>query len=393
MTEWPARCTRVVFLAPRLPEMSGGATYVENMSRGLAALGVRVEHVSLRPGDAPANFPTYVVDPHDFARSGSALRGRRGVRAGLTAVPLIARKRLDRWWRRRKLRAKLRGCGSETLLVFTHVLAKQVVDESGWRPAGNNRPLMVGQHHSQFEAIDIEEWLRPAMLQHYRDLDALTALTEQDAEQFSHLLPAPCVGIGNPLNPVTSTRSAEQKEPLAVALARYSGEKQLDLMIRSFAAATSRSGLGHWRLEIYGEGALGEALQREIDLLGVGDRIRLAGRTDDVPSVLGRASVNLLTSSYEGFGMSILEAAAQEVPSIAFDVSPGVRDLIGEEGGYLVPAGDEQAFTQTLGSALADPEALATRGRAARLGTQRFSVDAVLERWAELLSECYRRRR
>lgn len=390
MNNWPARCTRVVFVAPRVPEMSGGATYVENMSDALRTRGIEIEHISLRSGTASSRFPVFVVDPDDLARAGSALRSQPGALRKALAVPLVLRKQAARWNLRRSLRQKLRTWGDETLIVFTHVLAKRAVDESGWRPRSGNRPLLVGQHHSQFESIDIESWLRPAMMEHYGDLDALTALTREDADKFAGLLSVPCHGIGNPVATAGAhVTVAQAREPVAVALARFSAEKQLDVMIRCFVAATEAPELRHWRLEIHGEGEQRELLTKCINDLAAQHRVRLMGRTDDVPTVMGRASVNLLTSAYEGFGMTILEAAVAGVPSIAFDVSPGVRELIGDQNGLLVRAGDEAAFADTLRMALSDPHALEEKGQAARLASSRYSSEAVLSQWSTVVGECY----
>ena len=55
-----------------------------------------------------------------------------------------------------------------------------------------------------------------------------------------------------------------------------------------------------------------------------------------------------MTSWMESLPMSILEAAAMGVPTIAFDCSPGVRSLIGTERGWLVPPGDEAAYARGL---------------------------------------------
>lgn len=397
MSEWPARCARVVFVAPRLPELSGGATYVENMSLALSEIGIEVVHVSLRPGTGTSSgFPTFVVDPQDLRRAGAAFRvqgGQSGLLTRLASISVVLRRRRYRRRQRRLLLNLLRTWGEETLMVFTHVVTKQALDDAGWRPPVADRPILVGQHHSQFEAIDIESWLRPAMLQHYQDLDAMTALTVADSQKFAGLLPVPCVGIGNPVAPPTALRAARlPREPLAVALARLSGEKQLDVMIRCFVAAQSTQGLAHWRLEIYGEGDRQEDLERLVAQLGADQSIRFMGRTDDVPAVLARASVNLLTSSYEGFPMSILEAAVAGVPTIAFDVSPGVRELVGEREGHLVPAGDEEAYAATLRQALQSPLDLAERGESARRCSQRYSSENILGQWADLVADCYRRR-
>lgn len=388
---WPERCTRVVFFGPRLPEISGGSTYVMNMSAELVERGVEVEHVSLAPGTVAPRFPTFVVNPRPALHAGPSFRtrGRRGGRMrGLGAAVFKA---ADRRWQAWRLRRRFSGYGPETLIVLTHVRVKQTLDASGWvRPTDG--PLLVGQHHSQFETIDLyaDAWMRPAMVAHFGDLDVFTALTQSDARRFAEILPVPCVAIGNPAPPAPPSETP--RERLAVALARYSLEKDLDIMIRCFAEATDVAGLDGWRLELWGEGPTREALQDQIDRLEVGERIRLMGRADDVHEVLSRARVNLLTSSTEGFGMAVLEAATAGVPSIVFDCSPGLRELVELTHGHLVPDQDTAAYVQCLIASLGDADDLARRGALARHGATRFAPGPIVDVWADLVTEAYARR-
>lgn len=389
---WPEQLTRVVFLAPRTPETSGGARVVHTLSVALEAGGVLVEHVSLRTGSGPPTFPTYVVDSRSDWHRRPSFRTTRGWRARSRGLVEVVAKRVHRSIDRVRLRRLLERYGPETVLVFTHVAAKVAVDESGYR-RGDDGPVLVGQHHSQFESIDLEAWLRGAITRHFQDLDLFLALTEDDARKFRDILGPPCHTVPNPVPP--STVEPRARRPVAVSVGRLSPEKGLEVMIRCFAAATDGPGLEQWRLDIYGEGDQRERLQTTIQSLGDLDarRVRLAGHCDDVDEVLADASVLLMTSWMEGLPMSILEAAMLGVPTIAFDCSPGVRGLIGVDRGVLVPPEDEAAYTRALTSALRDRDALARMGVAAHRHARSFAPEAVLESWAALLAEALAPRR
>ncbi len=380
---WPQEIKRVVFAAVRVPEMSGGSTYVETMSEALAAEGVDVRHVSLLPGTRPERFPTTVVYRRERLHAGPVLRGGGSPLRRLWAVPLVVFKRIDRRRSLRRYRRAIESLGSDSVVIFTHVKTKAVLRESGYRrrPGG---PVLIGQHHSTFASLDHETWLREAIPAEYDDLDVFTALTDRDAEDFQRLLAVPCFGIGNPLP--AGIQPGDDRPPVAVAFARFSAEKQLDVMIRAFAQATSTPALDHWRLHIYGDGDLRDELQGCIDALDAGERVRLMGRTNDVAGVLRHASLNLLTSLYEGFPMTILEAAAAAVPTVVFDCSPGVRLLAVPGGGYLVPAQDEAAFVGVLRGAMQDPAGRAARGAQALAMSQRYSGPAIVDQLGTIIS-------
>lgn len=387
--EWPHECVRMVLVAPRYPDLTGGSRVIANLSAALRTRGVLVEVISLTPGDGPAPESVTVISTRPHWHRGPAFRTAGSVRHRVLAAGMVLAKRVDLRMQRRRLRKALSRFGQDTAVVFTHVSTKIAADGAGWRP-DDHGPILVGQHHSQFDSIDHEPWLRGAIEAHFGDLDAFTALTVEDASRFGELLSVSCFAVANPISPPPFKQVARQA--LAVTLARLSGEKQLDIMIRCFARATSTEELAHWRLEIYGEGDQRERLAACIAESAAGDRIRLAGVSGDVFEILRLSSLHLSTSFIEGFGMSILEAATMAVPSVAFDCSPGVRQLVGQERGWLVPDQDEAAFTQTLGEVLRQPEAIRIRGERARRDSSRYLAPTIIAEWAEVLGHAYRAR-
>lgn len=383
----PAGLRRIEFLAPRIPEMSGGSTAIENLANVFQAEGVEVGFISIWPGTRSTRIPVRTVFVHERLHRAAGRRHRS--RTGrLRNLPLSPLRRADRWHALRGLRQHVESVGPDTALVITHVMAAAILDESGWKPQANG-PLLIGQHHSQFESLNEEPHLAGQMSQHFQSLDAFTALTAPDAQKFESLIPAPCFGIGNPISKATLRSRHDRHE--AIALARFSGEKQLDLMVRLFAEAT-RDGLSSdWTLSIYGSGPEEERVRTAIRASGAGNRIRLRGRTDDARAVLADASVNLLTSRYEGFGMTILEAATVGVPTVAFDCSPGVHDLVAD-GGILVAPGDEDGYVRSLRDLLSQPERIKALGAAALDAADRFSPEATVAKWGTVLEYCKRHR-
>lgn len=382
---WPRSIRRVVFYTPRTPEMSGGSVAIENLARALARRGIAVEVVSQFPGTRAIDAPVRVVLSHPQWHSGPVLRkGSRSARDMAAALPALVAKRRELGIGRRRLRRLMESYGPETAVVFTHVKTKQFLDATGYIPQPDG-PLLIGQHHSQFESLEDETWLRDALPAHFRDVDAFTTLTDEDARRFAALLPVPCFGVGNPL-PAGWDAPAAARGKTAVALARFTHEKQLDLMVRAFAAAISEPDLADWRLEIYGSGEEEYRIRAAIAATGATDRVHLMGPTDHPERVYPQAMLNLSSSSYEGFGLTILEAAVCGTPSLAFDCSPGVRGLIAPDTGFLVRPLTEEAYAHALREALSDPDRLERMGRAARHQAQRFSPDRIVERWGTILS-------
>jgi glycosyltransferase involved in cell wall biosynthesis len=117
--------------------------------------------------------------------------------------------------------------------------------------------------------------------------------------------------------------------------------------------------------------------------------VELLGRVADVPALLARADVMVMTSVPEGEGMPgvLIEGGLAGVPVVTTDV-PGAADVIVDgETGFVVPVDDFAALLDACGSLIRDPALRARLGAAARVRCEReFSLDASTEKWRELLA-------
>lgn len=367
------------------PVAAGGSTYIENFGAALNEAGVPTEVLSIYPGTQQTSLLHRVV----FKRKGlqaSPVIGDDAVVSNLRLLPIVAFKRIDRFVSLRRTRRYLSTFGPESLIIFTHVKALIALKESGYSPA-LSQALLIGQHHSPYISLRDEQWLLQALPEHFSDLKAFTALSVPDAMEFESLIGIPSYGLPNPSRPPTQLSDAPllKRSKRVVALARYSKEKRLDLMIEAFATAMQRHALHDWRLEIYGEGPEASRLEKVIRLKGAEGFVSLEGRHDNVDSILADSQLNVLSSDYEGFGLSILEAGTQGVPSVSFASSPGVSELVKSLGGRLVPPGDVQALSEEIAMVLRNSPLRAQLGKAASIGSSEYSGPQLVERWGHLL--------
>lgn len=380
---WPSWCKRVTIVAPRYPEVSGGSRFVENFSRALAEIGVVVRIFSLYPGRGPSDWPTTTV----FAREGlhrrPAFRTPEGRRSPVRALLSLGFKRFDRIRVRRRMVRALNEHAANDIVIFTDVTAKRALDDLG--VSSRVVAPQVGQHHSSFQNLEIDSGVASAVKRGFRSVDAFTALSRDDAERFGRLLGVPSFAVPNMISP-----REPAIEPLprgsstsVIALGRLSSEKQFEMLIPAFLLATNTHELRTWTLDIYGDGDQREYLDALVQEHGAQDRIRLRGVTHDVPGVLREASLHVVSSRYEGFGLSVLEAAQSGVPTIAFDCSPGLHDLMVSVHGVLVaPAEGVEGLAKGIRDLIEDPASLRERGIRAREGIAPYEPESVLRKWA-----------
>ncbi len=189
-------------------------------------------------------------------------------------------------------------------------------------------------------------------------------------------------------HPVSRPASAEPvvRDPnLVVMLARLDQQKQVDAAVRAFRDVVRKRPAA--RLEIYGRGPEEKNLRRLISELGLEKSVRLMGYTTDPAAVYRKASACLLTSSYEGFGLVVLEAMAYGCPVVSFDLNYGPSDMITDgETGFLVPVGSTGGLAARTVELLSNPDLRDRMSTAGLAAVERFSPETFLARWSSLFT-------
>lgn len=169
--------------------------------------------------------------------------------------------------------------------------------------------------------------------------------------------------------------------PVLAVVGLISHRKGQDLAVRAFAEL--RRNRPDAVLAVIGGGELPTGLPME--------GVRLLGHREDVAQLLPHASLMLLPSRAEPFGLAAIEAMACGVPVVAFAVG-GLAEVIAGGAGVAVSPGDVRAMAAAAGALLADEagrRAQAEAGRAAahaRYGAEAH-VAALVGHYARVLAQ------
>lgn len=171
---------------------------------------------------------------------------------------------------------------------------------------------------------------------------------------------------------------------VGVFVGRLEAEKDLDLMLRGWAAAFR--GNAAVALVLVGAGSLKDQLAQQAKDLGIADQIVFVGASKVVERFLSLADVGLLTSRAEGLSNTLLEYMASGLPVIGSQVSGTEDFVVTGKTGWLFPAGDVAQFTTCLQSAAAlEGAQLANLGQnARRLVMNDASIPAVVGRLVDI---------
>lgn len=156
--------------------------------------------------------------------------------------------------------------------------------------------------------------------------------------------------------------------PVVLGVGRLSAQKRFDCLIRAIARIREKSPI---RLIVVGEGPRHDDLRELVRNVGLVEDVRFVGFDDNPYAYMRDASVFVLSSDFEGFGMVVLEALACGCPVVSTDCPSGPAEIL-EDGrwGSLVPVGDVESLAAAI-------EEAASRGRTeekSRERAEQFSV-------------------
>lgn len=167
-------------------------------------------------------------------------------------------------------------------------------------------------------------------------------------------------------------------EPVLVWAGRLNPEKCVDVLLRAFAAVTTRR---RARLVVVGDGPDRGSLEELATGLGIQDGVSFTGQVPDARPYLARASVVVLCSRLEGLPTVLIEALALGRQVVSTDCATGPEEILdGGRLGRLVPVGDVVALANAIGAAIDAPLPPASPG-----DLRRYSVVSATDSYLNAL--------
>ena len=178
------------------------------------------------------------------------------------------------------------------------------------------------------------------------------------------------------------------KNKKLITIARLSEQKRIDIMIDIIEDIFKAEKYKAWSLEIYGTGPLEEKLKK---LTTNNKQIKFMGLTNNPQKELLTSSINLNTSPYEGFSLSILEANECGVPTIAFDFGESTEEeIINNKTGII--AKDNEDYKKQLQELMDNSEKLTKISKNAKQFSKNFQIESIIKEWLNLFSEVDKRK-
>lgn len=236
---------------------------------------------------------------------------------------------------------------------------------------------------------------RPYLKRKYRLLyefsDALVLLSPKFAGRYASLAGVPVDGrfhyIGCSLSydefyPVEEL--ARKKKTVVIVSRMDEKPKRLSCALKVWKLVCNDSRCADWNLNIVGGGPDLEyyrCLAARMKLKNVS----IKGRVDDVVPYYRESSLFLMTSAYEGWGLTVTESQQFGVVPVVMDSYASLTDLVTSgENGMIVPYGKVAACADAVKRLMLDERFRMEIAARAIDSSRRFSMDRTADRWLEL---------
>ncbi len=217
---------------------------------------------------------------------------------------------------------------------------------------------------------------------------AYVTLTPDDTKQFKELVKQPCLVCDIPnINAVNECEKAyDINSKKIVSIGHFLVVKGFDIAISVAKQVFEKH--PDWSWELYGDGIERDALCRLVKENKLENNFIFKGRTSDLACIYQDASMLVMTSRSEGFGLVLIEAQAYHLPTVAFDVPYGPRNIIKDNvNGYLIEPFDVDTMASKICELIESVELRKKFSENAENDLSKYSKDNVASLWKKLLGE------
>lgn len=244
--------------------------------------------------------------------------------------------------------------------------------------------------HISWDHFCYDQFLtRQALFPGYRDIikgvSNLVVLTQTDKALYNENENIPLERIYqiSNFNPISSDYFIPKVDKRVLAMGRLEKVKGFDILLDSWKIIEDE-GLD-WNLEIVGNGSEKDALIKKCKDLKLKNVI-FEPATNTPKNKYESASIFVLSSRREGFGLVLIEAMACSCACVSFNCPNGPKEIVSDgQDGILVPLGNVEALASSLIKLMNDSNLRTSISQNAFASSKRFSADNIIKQWIELI--------
>lgn len=195
------------------------------------------------------------------------------------------------------------------------------------------------------------------------------------------------IAINNPLTfeDISTSEMLDKKKKVVLVCARMSEyHKRISIILKAWMAICKRKKVDGWILKMVG---VGPDLQRYKEFVSTNriPNVRFEGQQSSEP-YYNEASILLLTSSAEGWGLTITEGLQRGVVPVVMNSCSVFGEII-QNGynGYLTPDKDMKVFENKVLQLMSEPSILRQMQLHALESAKKFSLESTMNKWEKMI--------
>lgn len=183
-------------------------------------------------------------------------------------------------------------------------------------------------------------------------------------------------------NIIVPTPNLAQQPPRLIMVARFNEQKDQATLLKAISQIKSYD----FHLDLVGSGLSLESCKTLAASLGILDKVSFLGDRRDVPELLAKSQIFILSTHYEGLPISILEAMRAGLPIVATSVNGIPEEIEDEKTGSLVGHQDVKELTNALSKLIMSTD---IRQQMGQKGREKYLQEFTVERMVTEVQAVY----
>ncbi len=228
----------------------------------------------------------------------------------------------------------------------------------------------------------------------YDNCDALVLLSDGFCDEYAELAGIKrdskfvAIGNANSYDTFFDPDDLKSKKKEVVIVSRMDEKaKRISFALKVWQRINDSGKFDDWHLSIVGGGPDLDYYIRKSGKMGL-KNITFEGRVPDVTKYYRDASIFMLTSSYEGWALTVTESQQFGVVPVALDSYASLHTLIeNHKDGVIVENDDLDGFANEVIWLMTNEIAREKIARNAIASARRFTIDKIADQWFELFDK------
>lgn len=216
-------------------------------------------------------------------------------------------------------------------------------------------------------------------------------LTDKSLDDYRKIFKTPrkkLIRIYNWIDDDALKKAAEYKTESnnIITVGRISPEKGFDMLVE--VAKELRELNDNWQWDIYGYGEDFNKIQAKIKEYDLASNVFMKGNSNCIYDLYKEYSIYVLTSYREGLPMVLLEAKANKLPIVSFDIETGPNEIIkNNENGFLIKPYDIKEMAKKIDTLLRDKNKRCDFSKKSQIDIEKFNKKTIINEWINFIKK------